>query len=289
MAKKKPKASNKPTGANRGAYATAIGSEKPAKGRIAALIEDPSAVCESHANFKRVVGILLETTEPIDVRLAALQTLQAASFSVVSFESCQGEYIAALRTVATDPDPELRQRVLGILAREKDGFAQKKLLDGLKNPEKALVPPEKALQLLSYDVHADAYRLAREIVEAPPNKTAKREAMRLLAADASAVSLFEKVLVDKNEDAEVRQISAAALHALAPEKLQTRARAIVLDKSDDPRIQAVSLTAMTNFGDVEAVAQDDALKERVDELSDKGSTAMKRSARQFLTKYDVKG
>jgi hypothetical protein len=46
---------------------------------------------------------------------------------------------------------------------------------------------------------------------------------------------------------------------------------------------------MTNFGDVEAVSQDQALKERVDELSDKGSAPMKQSARQFLTKYDAKG
>ena len=73
---------------------------------------------------------------------------------------------------------------LGILMRDKDGFAQKKLLDGLKDPAKALVPPEKALQLLSYDVHADAYEVARDIVKKPPNDDAKREALRLLAADA---------------------------------------------------------------------------------------------------------
>ena len=34
------------------------------------------------------------------VRLAALQALQAASFSVVAFESCRGDYIATLREVA---------------------------------------------------------------------------------------------------------------------------------------------------------------------------------------------
>src|SRR5258705_13591202 len=54
-----------------------------------------------------------------------------------------------------------RQRVLGILMREKDGYAQTKLLEGLKNPGKSLLPPEKALQLLSYDIHAEAYSAAR--------------------------------------------------------------------------------------------------------------------------------
>ena len=118
------------------------------------MAEVPLAVCESDKNLQAMLNVLRNKDEPVEVRLAALQSLQAASFSVVAFESCRGDYIATLRAVAEDPDPELRQRVLGLLAREKDGFAQKKLLEGLKNPDKALVPPEKALQLLSYDVHA---------------------------------------------------------------------------------------------------------------------------------------
>ena len=106
---------------------------------------------------RRSLNVLRNKDEPVKVRLAALQSLQTASFSVVAFESCRGDYIGTLREVAEDPDPEIRQRVLGILAREKDGYAQKKLLEGLQHPDKALVPPEKALQLLSYDVHAETY------------------------------------------------------------------------------------------------------------------------------------
>ena len=210
---------------------------------------------------------------------------QAASFSVVAFESCRGDYIATLREVAEDPDPELRQRVLGLLAREKDGFAQKKLLEGLQNPEKALVPPEKALQLLSYDVHAEAYSVARDIVRKPPNDDAKREALRLLAADATAAPVFEKILRDKDESAETRQISASALHALKPEKLQAHAREMLLDTSEYDEIQATSLTALTQFGDDAAVAKDEALLKSVDRLSAKASTKVKQSARRFLSKY----
>src|SRR4030095_4766047 len=106
-----------------------------------------------------VLDVLRNKAEPTPVRLAALQTLQTASFSSAAFPSFRGDYLAALRKETQDPDPELRQRVLGILAREKDGFTQKKLLEGLQDPEKALVPPEKALQLLSYDVHAETYQI----------------------------------------------------------------------------------------------------------------------------------
>ena len=85
-----------------------------------------------------MLKVLRDADEPVKVRLAALQALQAASFSVLAFEGCRGDYIATLRQVAEDPDPELRQRVLGMLMREKDGFAQKKLLEGLHDPDKAL-------------------------------------------------------------------------------------------------------------------------------------------------------
>ena len=158
------------------------------------MAADPLAVCESEKDLQAMLKVLSDQSEPMAVRLAALQSLGAAAFSVSSFASCRADYIATLRKVADDPDPELRQRVLGILMREKDGYAQKKLLEGLKNPAKALLPPEKALQLLSYDIHAEAYSAARDILKKPPNDEAKREALRLLAADAKAAPIFEKVL-----------------------------------------------------------------------------------------------
>src|ERR1700704_3718305 len=202
-AAKRPKAATKtPTAVKRSARAAlsvATSGRRPVKKRVAAMAQAPLAVCESDKDLQAMLNVLRNEDEPVKVRLAALQSLQAASFSVIAFESCRGDYLATLRKVAEDPDPELRQRVLGLLAREKDGFAEKKLLEGLRNPEKALVPPEKALQLLSYDVHASAYVVARAIVDHPPNPTAKREALRLLSADATAAPVFEKILLDKDE------------------------------------------------------------------------------------------
>jgi len=281
---KKPNAS--PKASARRAVSIATSSQRTVKERVAAAAEAPLAVCENEKDLQAMLTVLRNKDEPAKVRLAALQSLQAASFSVLAFESCRGEYIATLRKVAEDPDPELRQRVLGLLAREKDGFAQKKLLEGLRNPGKALLPPEKALQLLSYDVHAEAYSAARDIVKKPPSEIARREALRLLAADASAAPLFEKLLRDKNELREIRQISASALHALKPEKLQETARKILLDKSDYDDIKATSLTALTQFGDDEALGKDKALLKSVDRLSaGKAPAKYKQSARRFLSKY----
>ena len=57
------------------------------------------------------------------------------------------------------------------------------------------------------------------------------------------------------------------------------------DPADPEEIQATSLTALTQFGEDKAISGDEPLRKRVDELRDKASTALKQSARRFLSKY----
>jgi hypothetical protein len=268
------------------AMAVATSERRVPKERAAAFAEAPLAVCEKDEHLQATLAIVRNQQEPVEVRLAAMESLAAAAFSVIAFEPCRNDYIATLREVAQDPNQQIRETALGALAGEKDALAQKKLLEGLKSPDKALVPPEKALQLLSYDVHAESYSVARDIVQNPPNPAAKQEALRLLAADAASAPFFEKVLRDKDEMRENRQIAASALRALTPDKFQKHAREMLLDKSEFEDIQATSLTALGQFGDNEAVAKDTALLKSVDRLSDKAKSAKyKRSAKQFLGKY----
>jgi hypothetical protein len=264
----------------------ATNERRTVKERVAALAEVPLAVCESDKDLQAVLDVLRNKEEPVEMRLAAMDSLATAAFSVIAFESCRKDYIAALREVAQDPNPEIRQSALGLLAGQKDGFAQKKLLEGLKDPGKALVPPEKALQLLSYDVHAEAYSAARAIVSNPPSLDARREALRLLAADATSAPLFEKLLRDKDELREIRQVAASALQAINPDKLQKHAREMLLDKSEYDDIQATSLIALAQFGDDAAIAEDEALLKSVDRFRvGKASSKYKQSARRFLGKY----
>lgn len=268
------------------AVAAATSPRKSVKQRVAAMEQATSAIPASDDNLQSMLKVLRNTEEPSEVRLAALQSLQAASFIGIQFESCRGDYLAALRSVATDADPEIRQRVLGMLARENDGFAQQKLLDGLKDPTKALVPPEKALQLLSYDIHAEAYPVARMILNNPPNESAKYEALRVLAADASSQPLFERVLRDKNETEDIRQLAASALQSIAPQAFQTHARAMLLDPKEYDDIQATSLTGITQFGNEAKVAKDEKLMERVGSLKKSDSSRLKQGARTFFAKFN---
>jgi hypothetical protein len=239
-------------------------------------------------NLPRVMQLLDDENEPAQVRRAALQALQTASFSVVTFAPMRSQYMAILRKVATDPDAELRASALGILARRKDGFAQRKLLEGLQDPDRALLPPEQALQLLSFDAHAESYEAARAIVATPPNADSRREALRLLAADASSAPLFDELLRDKTETTAIRQLSASALHAIDPAKLQRHAREILLDPDESDEIQTASLAALTQFGNAEAVAGDDTLLQHVAGLSRQAPAALKQMARRFLRQHGGK-
>jgi hypothetical protein len=271
---------------NAAALKTATNAAHDPGERVKAFSMAGRALCDDKENLDEVIKVLQDTQSPQAVRLAALRALQSASFSVVKFTPCRPAYGTALRALVEDPDLEIRQRVLGILAREQDGYAQQRLIEGLQHPEKALVPPEKALQLLSYDIHADAYAVAREIVSKPPNPAAKREALRLLAADPASVPTFENILRNKDEPVEMRQLSASALHTLAPQKMQEYARDIVLDDSESDELKTTSLTALTNFANEEALAQDDALQKTVDTLREKSAAPeLKDSAQNFLKKY----
>jgi hypothetical protein len=261
------------------------------KGRegVPASISPPRPVLEvplSVSDLHPVLDVFRDRSQPAEARLEALQTIQAASFAVPEFDSIRPDYIAALRQAAEDPDPELRQRALGILAREHDGFAQEVLLEGLREPARALVAPDKALQLLSYDVHAGAYPIAREIVKKSPDASARREALRLLAGDPKSAAILEDVLADKGERADIRRMSASALHALNPDRLQRWAHRAVLDTDEDSDIVATGLTALTQFGDAEAITGNKQLRKRVDQLQAKAPAKIKQLAKRFAQKYE---
>jgi len=260
-------------------------SKRPAQ-RISALRDMTPGMLDDARQFASVLDILKNPNEPTVVRLAALRSLEAASFAVNRFDAYRNDYVQALRSITNDKDEEVRTRVLGALARMSDRPAQELLLTGLKEPAKALVPPEKALQLLSYDVHADAYAAARDIAAKPPTKAARRAALRLLAADATSAPVFTKILKDKSETAAIRQLSATALHAIAPDQLQEQARQILLDAKEDDQVKAVSLTALTDLRRADQGDVDDRLYQHVNRMHGRSDSALvKRSAKRFLKKY----
>lgn len=242
-------------------------------------------VGKRHDLIDLVIGLLRDSAEPTVLRLAALRVLQQSSFSGRAFNPKRPEYLAALRTVIDDQDASLRQEALQILAQHKDEYAQRRLLEGLEDSSKALIPPGKAIQLLGYDIHAEHYPILRDMVQNPPSPEAKQQAVRLLAADPTSKELLADRLKDKDERREVRNASAAAFQSLAPAEFEEQAKQIVLDDDEYDDLRATAINALTLFADQEALNQDAELTGRVERLREQSpSKEVRRTADRFLRK-----
>jgi hypothetical protein len=265
----------------------ALGAEGTIKSRCNAMASLGSTALVDRDTFRSVTSVIRDAGAPGELRRAALSTLKAAAFDTSAFAPYQSAYLVLMRSLRTDDDLDVRQTALGVLARAKDGDTQALLLKGLNDPASALVAPEKALQLLGYDAHAGAFDAARKIARNPPNPLAKHEALRVLATDVKSARMFEKLLLDKGEELEFRQLAASALHQLAPKRLQSCARDIAMDKLESADMNALGLTALTHFGDAASLSIDRGLKSHVDALSkqDTASGHVLKAAQEFSRHY----
>jgi hypothetical protein len=256
--------------------------------RLAAMTAISTGIGAQPELLEGVLALLQDRTEPEELRSAALGVVQQTSFQVASFAANRPDYLAALRSVVDDPSADLRRRVIGMLAREKDEYVQRRLLDGLEQPSKALVPPAKAIQFLGYDVHAEYFPLLRQLVAHPPNRAAKREAVRLLSADPSSRELLTQLLGDKKESRDIRNLSAIALQSVAPDEFHQQAKSIVLDDDEDDHVRTTVVTALTHFADPDTLRQDNDFNQQVQQRHARStSPQFKRATQTFLAKFSA--
>jgi hypothetical protein len=229
-----------------------------------------------------LLATLRNGEEPLRVRMAALQALAALDFLGARFDPFRAGYKQALRDIATDPKPELREIALELLAIDKDPYAQELLASGLKRPKEALVPEAKAIQFLGYDDHAEYVPLVRQVYKRAKG-AAREEALRVLATDPQSERLFARLLKDKSETRSVRRLSASGLQSLNPEAFEKTARKIVADEDEDNDIRAASLAALAHGREAREKPADPKLVETVQKLGETTrSKALRASARRFL-------
>jgi len=95
-----------------------------------------------------------------------------------------------------------------------------------------------------------------------------------------------QILRDKNEQSDVRQISAAALRSISPEEFESLAKQIVKDDSEDNHLQATVVSALGLFSSPESIRQDAELTEQVQRLHDSSSSRhLKKAAKSFIAKH----
>lgn len=194
--------------------------------------------------METLIALIADTGDKVEVRRAALAAVQASTFKTLEFRRWAADFNDALRITATDADADLRAQALDILALNRDPYAQQLLLDGLENPRRSLVRPVQAVRMLGYDVHAEHYPVLRQIVAESKQKSLRREALRVLAADSGSVDLMRDIAGDRQEDKEARITATVALQSLAPKEFAELASAVVLDDDDDHDLRASMIAAL---------------------------------------------
>ncbi|HEX6085587.1 MAG TPA: HEAT repeat domain-containing protein [Thermoanaerobaculia bacterium] len=257
-------ASLESVGSDADPVSTAADPSASGERRIRAIRELAGSARENRAEIEILLRLLRSDSEPPAVRLAALGALGQLQFTSPLFNEMRPEFIDTLRSAVDASDEEVRTRVLETLAQHKDEYAQRRLLAGLRGEEPPLVPEQKAIQFLGYDIHAEHYPLLREIVERSDSPGVRREAVRLLSSDPTAVEILGRVFQDRTEHHEVRRAAAGALATLAPQDLEGRAKEVALDPGEAPALRATSLTALEHFGNPAALEADQEFLERLD-------------------------
>jgi hypothetical protein len=268
------------------ALASALDPAADPEARAAALRFAASAIGETPGLVTPLLTLIADSDQPIELRTEALVLLQEFSFRSVALPGVRPDFLATLRGLVDDPDMDLRRRVIGVLAREKDEFVQRRLLDGLEGRTPALVPAAKAIQYLGYDVHAEYFPLLRRIVAGRSSREAKKEAIRLLAADPNAIDLLVDRLRDQSEHSDLRRLCAIALQASRPDLFAEHARALVVDGAEDEQLRAVALSGLTHLTR-STPDEDPDLAGTIEQLSDDARSAqLKQASAGYLARRD---
>jgi uncharacterized protein (UPF0147 family) len=253
--------------------------------RVSALRAIGRDIGNREESIDLLLELLKDKAQPREVRLAALQVLQMLAFVSPLFMSKRPEFLAALRSIVDDPDTKISQAAIEILALEKDEYVQRRLNEGLDDPSKALVSPEKAIQLLGQDVHAELYPRLREIVQNAPSPAAREEAVRVLAGDPESQELLVNLLRDKEEDLKIRTLSAVALQSLDPAEFTEQAKQIVIDDTEDESLRLTGLTGLTHFENQPSLIPDREFIESLERLRDEStSDQLKEAADRYLNR-----
>ena len=206
--------------------------------RLKAMTKVTNALYGDEEAVLDFIQLMQDKKQPVEIRRAAMYGLKANSFSSPALTAKMPEYRQALRGLVDDTDPELRRAAVEKLAAYKDEGVQQRLLEGLRDPGKALLPEEKAIQLLGLDIRAEHYPVIRECLSRSQNPLVRLEAIHALSADPGSQDIIRQQVLDKSADKGVRLAGIAALHAFDAKKFQPTLQSLIQDEAEDPEIRA---------------------------------------------------
>lgn len=251
--------------------------------RLKALRKLNNYLYNNTGPIKKVIKIMANKREPVNIRRAALQSLRAISFSSPALNSCMGEYKQGLRAIVRDADPELSMAAIEILAGYNNPQVQELLKEGLDDHSKAIVPDAKAIQLLGLQRTGGYNDTIRKHLEKSNNPDVLVEAITALSSDEASQNLIQQKLEDKSGDKYVRLTSLSALNSSSPDKFIESAKKIINDKSDYNDVKISSLNAIASQPRYNSFYNDQEFSGNVESLTTHENEALRNESNRYIT------
>jgi HEAT repeat protein len=140
-----------------------------------------------------------------------------------------------------DPEYEFRLFAFSRLVIHGDARAQQKLIDGLENPQLALLPAPAAIGVLSMAPKREFYPTLYKIMQQTKDEATRLEAIRQLGFYKEARQKLIAISRNPNEKEQFREAALEALYAGDRENVVQYVTPILSDKSALPSLQIIGI------------------------------------------------
>jgi hypothetical protein len=212
--------------------------------RALALARLPQAMVDQDALLTDVLTVVKAPQAPGELRRTALDVLRQMLFSSMAAHARHHEVLTVLRGLVRDPDREVRETVIGILAAEDDDATRRQLLDGLRSKPDALLPADVSVRLLGLHPRPEMYPVLHQVMLAPPDEATRIECIRLLGGYEPSKKAIIDVLRNPAESTAVRLAALATLNANDAENLATYSLPVITDDRADQALRIYGILAV---------------------------------------------
>jgi len=186
-----------------------------------------------------------DTQTPKELRNETLNALSNLTFSGFSTFSKRQELTAALRNVCRDPELPFRQFAFSFLMDHNDSFAQSLLIEQLEQSRTDLLPTVECLRLLALNPKGDYLPAAYKVLQNPPNKESKIEAIILCGNYAPAKNTIIALLKDKKQPEDLRTVVLSTMNANYPKEFASLVANMIIDPNEPEELRATAIVMET--------------------------------------------
>lgn len=199
-------------------------------------------------NHPDLLGKLLEILKAKDAPLALRQqiatSLQLLFLQAMGRPQAAVDILSVLRSVADDPDSQIRGTALALLVNDGNAEARQMLIDDLGRADVTLLPPSTAVALLANKADESTYVALRKLLDTPLDETTRVETIRALGGDSSSVDRLVRILENPKASEKERLAAAGALYANAPERLPQAGLKVIKDEKAGSKLRVYTINAV---------------------------------------------